>query len=155
MLDAEEHIVRVDAVEPERLEEEPLRRGRRREAQGLEAEGVGGGVIAFENGVVDLREGTTSTANVSLGPGLYGGHGVAASFRSVARVRETVSISGNQGAGVYLESGGAVDLRNAPVITGNSLYGLACVGAEASFSGVTANITGNAPGDIAPSCTGF
>jgi hypothetical protein len=40
VLDAERHVVGVDAVEPERLQEEPLRRAGRREAEGFQPEPV-------------------------------------------------------------------------------------------------------------------
>lgn len=116
---------------------------------------AGAGVSAFEGGVVDVRQNTTIFGNVFSAPGLYGGHGVSAGLRSVARVRETVSIAGNAGAGVYVENGSAVDFRGVSTITENSGYGLNCTGTEASFSGVTTGITGNQSGDIAPTCTGF
>lgn len=114
-----------------------------------------GGAIAFGNSVVDVRDNTTISGNVFFSLGAYGGHGVVASLRSVARVRDGASILGHPGAGVYIESGGALDVRLGSSVSGNSGYGLSCVGLEASFSGNTSGITGNAAANIAPTCTGF
>jgi parallel beta-helix repeat protein len=71
------------------------------------------------------------------------------------------NINNNTGEGIRLVYGAGLVLPGPSpaypkvTVTGNSLFGLQCVGAKSSVMGNTSGITGNTGGDVSPSCTPF
>ena len=70
-------------------------------------------------------------------------------------VLQGVTVSGTTGNGVRVDTNAPLRLQTAStVITGNTGFGIQCFGAESSFAGDVAGVTGNG-GATQVSCTGF
>jgi hypothetical protein len=78
---------------------------------------------------------------------------------STVRIRGNSNVNDNAGDGVLVENGSAVEFSTfgggTTTVSGNVGFGLNCLGAEASFTGVTTGIAANGAGTIAAACTGF
>lgn len=110
-----------------------------------------GGVFAFRGGSLLIRGGAKINDNT--------GNGVTVGLRSSARIFDA-TINNNTANGILLRQGGGLLLGTPAVtVTGNSQFGLQCVGTEASFEGDTSGITGNGVDGTQnvslPACTGF
>jgi len=83
------------------------------------------------------------------------GNGVTLNLRSTARMSGN-TVNGNTSNGILLSRGGGLVLQDPAVtVTGNTSFGLQCTDNESSFDGNISGISGNAEGDVSPSCTGF
>lgn len=128
---------------------------------GPNAGGSFGGIFAFQNGVVDVRDATLDQnrgygllsfkgSNISMrnvtvtgttaepGDTFATGRGVIASFNALVRLRENVTISGNAGDGIALFSGSSAEFRNdgigAKQVINNGAFGVACFGTQVAFN---------------------
>jgi hypothetical protein len=124
---------------------------------------VGAGLQLFENAVADLRATSIMANTLQTGApvgSFNGGHGAVIGLRSTLRVRLGSDLSNNQGDGVQVFNGSAVDFRADAVSTvnGNGGFGLRCLTPEDSVTGDTSGIGSGAPnaaGAVAPDCTSF
>lgn len=101
----------------------------------------GYGVLAWKGSNVSMRNvtitGTTAEPNEILGSG----RGVAAAFAAKVRLRENITISGNASDGIGIFSGSAVEFRNDGIgtkqVIDNDGYGVFCGGLQVAFSNGT------------------
>lgn len=109
--------------------------------------------VSATPGAVVLISNTTITGN--------SGDGVQASRRAFVETGIGVNISNNTLNGIAIHVGGGVSLLNPITVTGNSQFGLQCVGADSKYfanPGVVGGITNNGPDgtqNISPSCISF
>jgi len=150
---------------------------------GPNAGGTFGGIFAFQNGVVDVRDATLDQnhgfgilsfkgSNVSMrnmtitgstaepaSDTFNTGRGVIASFNAIVRFREGITISGNAGDGIGIFTGSSVEFRSDGIgtkqVLNNGAFGVACFGTQVAFSNpANATLVPN-PSGATSNCTGW
>lgn len=120
-------------------------------------------------GVLDIRGGTFSLAQVAPGGTTAGTHGIVIGTRSTLRIGSGTLVDANPGDGVSLNNGAAFEIRTdvASTISNNGTAGntngfpINCTGTGTETSigipttGAVPIFTGNLAGNAPNNCTGF